>query len=265
MMQSQPGVPAGDPSQATPVRERSAAEPFSGWLALADPDGQVDLRRLFPEIDIRIEWTSAGFADALATIEPSLVVLIAPPAGLADIQRLAAWRAEHDESCAVLLSPHHAVAVRLQALDMGFDDAVDTASDPMELVGRLSIAGRRTPYATHVAGDRIVLGDGIELDLRARAIRRDGRLLSMRPRELALLEFLASHPGRAFSREELLRHVWRGVAGNERMVDVYVFWLRSKIEPDPANPVRLLTVRGSGYLFEPPSGAGSSTPAAAER
>ena len=66
------------------------------------------------------------------------------------------------------------------------------------------------------------------------------------------LEFLASHPGRAFSREELLRHVWNGVAGNERMVDVYVFWLRSKIEPDPANPVRLVTVRGSGYLFEPP-------------
>ena len=55
------------------------------------------------------------------------------------------------------------------------------------------------------------------------------------------------------SREELLHNVWRGVTGNERMVDVYVFWLRTKIERDPANPVHLITVRGSGYLFDPPS------------
>jgi two-component system OmpR family response regulator len=93
----------------------------------------------------------------------------------------------------------------------------------------------------------------VELDLRARAIRRDGHLLSLRPKELALLEFLALHPGRAFSREELLKNVWRGVPGNERMVDVYVFWLRTKIERDPANPMHLLTVRGSGYLFDPPA------------
>jgi DNA-binding response OmpR family regulator len=76
--------------------------------------------------------------------------------------------------------------------------------------------------------------------------------MSLRPKELALLEYLAMHPGRAFSRDELLRHVWHESAGNERMVDVYVFWLRSKIERDAANPVHLVTVRGSGYLFDPP-------------
>jgi DNA-binding response OmpR family regulator len=240
-------------SEAGSVGIDKSAPVRSGWLVLADPEGSIDLPRLFPDVDIRVEHSSGGFSDALAALAPCLVVLMVPPGGLTDIQRLAAWRAANDEACAVLLSPHHAVAVRLQALEIGFDDAVDIASDPMELVGRLSIAGRRNPYPGHAAGDRIVLGDGIELDLRARAIRREGRLLTMRPRELALLQFLASHPGRAFSREELLRHVWRGVAGNERMVDVYVFWLRSKVEPDPANPVRLLTVRGSGYMFEPPS------------
>jgi two-component system OmpR family response regulator len=60
------------------------------------------------------------------------------------------------------------------------------------------------------------------------------------------------HPGRAFSREELLRHVWHETDGNERTVDVYVFWLRSKIERNPGSPRHLLTVRGSGYLFDPP-------------
>jgi DNA-binding winged helix-turn-helix (wHTH) protein len=84
--------------------------------------------------------------------------------------------------------------------------------------------------------------------------------MSLRPKELALLEFLAMHPGRAFSREELLRHVWHDAAGNERMVDVYVFWLRAKIERDAANPVHLVTVRGSGYLFDPPTAASASRP-----
>jgi two-component system phosphate regulon response regulator PhoB len=53
---------------------------------------------------------------------------------------------------------------------------------------------------------------------------------------LVLLEFLAMHPRRPFSREELIRHVWHGVGANERVVDVYVYWLRAKIEIDPANP-----------------------------
>jgi DNA-binding response OmpR family regulator len=66
------------------------------------------------------------------------------------------------------------------------------------------------------------------------------------------------HPGRAFSREELIRHVWHGVGANERLVDVYVYWLRAKIELDPANPAHLVTVRGSGYLFDPPEHASSS-------
>jgi len=150
------------------------------------------------------------------------------------------------------------VAARLHALELGFDDAVDISSDPMEVVGRLSIAGRRGPGVGRLPGDRISISAGVELDLRARAIRRDGHLLSLRPKELALLEFLALHPGRAFSREELLRNVWRGVAGNERMVDVYVFWLRAKIERDPANPIHLVTVRGSGYLLDPPSVSASN-------
>jgi DNA-binding response OmpR family regulator len=227
-------------------------QPFEGWLVLADPDGSIDLRRLFPDVDVRVEPTSDGFSSALAQSVPSLVVLVAPPAEPGDIQRVADWLSTKPGSSAVLMSPHQAVALRLHALELGFEDAVDLSSDPMEVVGRLSIAGRRGPVGAHLADDRILVGEGVELDRRARAIRRDGRLISLRPKELALLEFFAMHPGRAFSREELLRHVWHDTDGNERMVDVYVFWLRARIELDAANPIRLITVRGSGYLFEPP-------------
>jgi DNA-binding response OmpR family regulator len=228
------------------------AERFAGWLVMADPDGPIDLPRLFPEVEVRVEVSSAGVSEALSKVEPSLVVLIAPPAEPGDLQRVASWLKEHRSSYALLLSSHQAVAARLHALELGFDDAVDLSSDPMEVVGRLSIAGRRGPGAGRLLGDRIPVGQGVELDRRARAIRRDGRLMSLRPKELALLEFLALHPGRAFTREDLLRRVWHDAAGNERMADVYVFWLRAKIERDPADPIHLVTVRGSGYLFDPP-------------
>jgi DNA-binding response OmpR family regulator len=241
---------AGDPRIGFPVS--APPRPFEGWLALADPDGPIDLKRLFPEVEIQVEPTSLGFSEALGATEPSLLVLMAPPAGPGDLQRAAAWLVNNPGASAVMLSAHQYVALRLHALELGFDDAIDLSSDPMEVVGRLSIAGRRGPIGGGLTGDRIPVGDGVELDRRARAVRRDGRLTSLRPKELALLEFLAMHPGRAFTREELLRHVWHDVAANERMVDVYVFWLRAKIEKDAANPVHLVTVRGSGYLFDPP-------------
>jgi two-component system OmpR family response regulator len=245
---------AGSAGPRAGVAGAQLRRPFSGWLVLADPDEYVDLKRLFPEVEVRVEPDTGGFFELLAASEPGLVVLISPPAEPGDLYRVAAWRAANPGPRAVLMSPHQSVAIRLHALELGFEDAVDLSSDPMEVVGRLSIAGRGGPDNGRPA-DWIPLGDGVELDRRARAIRRDGRLMSMRPRELALLEYLAMHPGRAFTRTELMNHVWHEPLGNERTVDVYVSWLRAKIETDPARPLHLLTVRGSGYLFDPPKPA----------
>lgn len=260
MTQLQNGAPSGavDLVHGAAGEADGSAEPFAGWLALADPGGPIDLERFFPGLEVWVEPNSVAFSHALSSAQPIMVVLIAPPAGPGDLERVAMWLGAHRDTSAVLLSPHQAVAVRLHALELGFDDAVDLSADPMEVVGRLSIAGRRGPVNGNFPEDRIPVGEGVELDRRARAIRRDGRLAFLRPRELALLEFLAMHPGRAFSREELIRHVWHGVGANERLVDVYVYWLRTKIELDPANPTHLVTVRGSGYLFDPPEDASSS-------
>jgi DNA-binding response OmpR family regulator len=248
----QDGPSGANAGKSRPGFHVAPPRPFEGWLALADPDGPIDLQRLFPDVEMRVEPTSAGFSEALSASEPTLVVLMAPPAGPGDLQRAATWLTSNPGAAAVMLSAHQYVALRLHALELGFDDAIDLSSDPMEVVGRLSIAGRKGPVGGYLSGDRIAVGDGVELDRRARAVRRDGQLASLRPKELALIEFLAMHPGRAFTREELLQHVWHDTAGNERMVDVYVFWLRAKIERDAANPIHLRTVRGSGYLFDPP-------------
>jgi DNA-binding response OmpR family regulator len=257
----------GDPAfadHALPSLEPGAGSP-GGWLVLADPEGSIDLQRLFPEVRAAMAPDSASFASMLDAHEPGLVVLLSPPADPADVQRAAAWLRMHLRSRAVLLSDHQTVALRLQALELGFDDAIDLSADPMEVVGRLSIAGRRAGGFSPQKRERIPVAEGVELDRRARALRRDGRLVSLRPKEYSLLEFMALHSGRPFTRDELLRHVWHDSDGNERTIDVYVFWLRSKIERDPTSPRHLLTVRGSGYLLDTPEhGALARAPLAAE-
>ena len=89
------------------------------------------------------------------------------------------------------------------------------------------------------------------MDRERREVLRNGKLVRMKPKEFELLLFFLQHPGRVFSREQILDEVWGyDFYGGPRTVDVHVRWLRQKIESDAANPSRLKTVRGSGYLFE---------------
>jgi DNA-binding response OmpR family regulator len=92
----------------------------------------------------------------------------------------------------------------------------------------------------------------VELDLIARELRRGGRPVHVRPKEFLLLAVLASNPGRAFSRRQLLDLAWDAERGiHTRTVDVHVHWLRAKIEAVPRRPVHLVTVRGYGYRLDP--------------
>jgi len=81
--------------------------------------------------------------------------------------------------------------------------------------------------------------------------RLDGKTLMLKPKEYDLLLFLVRHPGQVLTRELILERVWGwDFGGGTRTVDVHVRWLRSKIEPDPSNPTRIITVRGMGYRFD---------------
>jgi DNA-binding response OmpR family regulator len=153
---------------------------------------------------------------------------------------------------AVHLSPPDAVEQRLAALAAGFDDAVTTAMAATELVARVAwLATRaRTPNGN---ASVLAISDRLDLDLAAHELRRDRRVVHLRPKEFGLLALLATHPGRAFSRRELLDRVWGPDHGcGARTVDVHVRWLRAKIEPDPVRPIHLITVRGLGYRLDGP-------------
>jgi DNA-binding response OmpR family regulator len=101
----------------------------------------------------------------------------------------------------------------------------------------------------------LAIGEDLQLDLAAHELRRGTQVIHLRPKEFGLLALLAAHPGRAYTRRELLHVVW-GPAhiGGPRTVDVHVRWLRSKIETQPSSPALLVTVRGVGYRLDEPTG-----------
>jgi DNA-binding response OmpR family regulator len=138
---------------------------------------------------------------------------------------------------------------KLIGLELGADDYVTKPFSPRELVARVRAVLRRTgseqeqPLAPIVAG-------GVVIDLERRRVTVEGRATDLTPTEFDLLVVLARHPGRVFTRLELLDRV-QGYAfeGYERTVDAHVKNLRQKIEPDPKEPNYLLTVYGVGYKF----------------
>jgi DNA-binding response OmpR family regulator len=143
---------------------------------------------------------------------------------------------------------------RVAGLDTGADDYMPKPFGMRELLARvralLRRSGPRAGIADTMAAPAVTSGD-LQLDPGRREVRRAGQVLRLKPKEFELLLFFTQHPGRVFSREQILDEVWGyDFYGGPRTVDVHVRWLRQKIEADPANPVRLRTVRGSGYLFE---------------
>ena len=175
-----------------------------------------------------------------------------PPAGAEDLELVIAERRRRARLRAIHLTPPAAVEDRLAALAMGFDDALTTSVSGPELAGRLAwFEARATTRAA--PGASLPVADDLDLDVTAHELRRGDAAVHLRPKEFGLLALLAAHPGRAYSRRELLDRVWgAGHESGPRTVDVHVRWLRSKIEPDPERPVYLVTVRGIGYRLDPP-------------
>jgi DNA-binding response OmpR family regulator len=202
----------------------------------------------------RVIAVSAGseFVRLLAELLPRLVLMTSPPAGPPELLAAAEVRRRRPTLRLVFLNDAADVTGRLAALAQGFDEALPLSIQPDELTGRV-LRLLRDEVVGSDDEQPISIGWGAELDLVGRRLRRQGVEIHLRPREYALLAHLAGHPGRVFSRAELVRQVW-GVAysGGSRTVDVHIRWLRAKIEQDPARPAHLTTVRGIGYRFDPP-------------
>jgi two-component system, OmpR family, response regulator VicR len=142
---------------------------------------------------------------------------------------------------------------KVVGLEVGADDYLTKPFNTRELVARVRAVFRRIQYdrqAVSSGGEQektLVLGD-LTVDLHRRRVQREESIFDLTPTEFDLLAHLAAHPGRVFSREELLRSVWGyEYFGDDRTVDVHVSRLRDKIEPDAQAPIYVLTSWGKGY------------------
>ena len=139
---------------------------------------------------------------------------------------------------------------KIVGLELGADDYVTKPFNARELIARIRSVLRLVNQAGASPGrDRLGIGDLI-IDRSRRAVTLAGQAVKLPPKEFDLLVTLAWERGKVFGREMLLERVWGyDYAGESRTVDVHVQRLRSKIEPDPAQPRYLLTVYGIGYKF----------------
>jgi two-component system phosphate regulon response regulator PhoB len=147
---------------------------------------------------------------------------------------------------------------RVLGLEIGADDYVVKPFSPRELVARAKAVLRRQARPAESA--EVVETRDLRLDARTQEVTVRGRSVELSTLEFKLLHFLASHPRRIFSREQLLDEVWgRDRFVTPRTVDVHMRRLREKIEDHPEKPQYLQTVRGAGYRFSPEAADGDAT------
>jgi two-component system alkaline phosphatase synthesis response regulator PhoP len=149
----------------------------------------------------------------------------------------------------IILTAKSEEADRVLGLEMGADDYVTKPFSPRELVARVRAVLRRSGNIEDGEPDIMEIGD-IRMDLRQHLVKVRGNEVELTPKEFDFLKLLLLNPGRAFTREFLLEHLWGyEYFGDTRTVDVHVRRLRQKIEGDAAEPSYLETVRGVGYRF----------------
>jgi two-component system alkaline phosphatase synthesis response regulator PhoP len=188
-------------------------------------------------------------------VRPDLVVLDVMLPGLDGLEVCRRLQQEFDVYVLMLTARHEEVD-KLVGLSVGADDYMTKPFSPRELVMRCKAILRRSRSGGARANgarppERPPLRfDDVTIDPETREVQRATARIDLTAREFDLLYALAEHPGRVFSRDQLLELVWgRDFAGIDRVVDVHIGLLRRKLEDDPANPTLIQTVRGVGYKF----------------
>jgi DNA-binding response OmpR family regulator len=188
--------------------------------------------------------------DAVAERAPDLIVLDLMLPGLDGLEVMRRVRAEDRTSAIILLTAKGEESDRIIGLRLGADDYVVKPFSPAELVARVDAVLRRVDTAGE---DQPPLRFGeLEIDPSARRVRLGGDEPQLTTREFDLLLFLARHAGRAFTREELMHHVWQyAFFTDTSTVTVHIRRLRAKLELEPEAPRWIETVWGVGYRFAP--------------
>jgi two-component system response regulator RegX3 len=196
------------------------------------------------EVEVREDGVSG--LDAALEDSFDLVILDLMLPGLPGTEVCRRLRAESPIPI-VMLTAKGAELDRVMGLEVGADDYVTKPFSMAELIGRVRAILRRRELDRTGVGDIRRVGR-LELDPLRHRVRVDGEQVTLTPSEFRLLDLLAGEPERVFHRKEIMQHLWdSSYVGDQRACDIHISNLRRKLEADPANPKRIVTVRGVGY------------------
>ena len=151
----------------------------------------------------------------------------------------------------IMLTAKDSEIDKVVGLELGADDYVTKPYSARELVARIRAVLRRRSDAEPVAGEPVLEAGPVRMDVERHVVSVDGETVALPLKEFDLLEYLLRNAGRVLTRGQLIDRVWGSdYVGDTKTLDVHVKRLRAKVEPDPANPTYLLTVRGLGYKLE---------------
>jgi DNA-binding response OmpR family regulator len=204
------------------------------------------------EYEVVLAADGQGALDAVHSQRPDLVVLDLMLPGIDGLEVCRRLRRDDPDLPVVMLTALGDEADRVVGLSLGADDYVTKPFSPRELVLRVQSVLRRSSRAAEPppAGGEVLTDGDLVVDVPRRVAQLRGQVLGLTVREFDLLVFLLRNPGRAFRRSDLLEAVWGWTFGDQSTVTVHMRRLREKIEDDPANPKRIVTVWGVGYRYE---------------
>jgi DNA-binding response OmpR family regulator len=226
-------------------------------LIVEDDESIVEALRYTFEKEGYLVYAALDGEDALNKVSyasPHLVILDIMLPKLDGIEVCRILRRE-SEVPIIMLSAKTDEADRIVGLEMGADDYMTKPFSMRELVARVRARLRRSmttrqPELPSIQHETFVSQD-IEIDLRSYTAKRNGAPLELKPKEFELLVMLIKNRGRVCTRDFILDEIWgNNFRGSEHTLAVHIRWLREKIEADPGNPVRIITIRGVGYRFE---------------
>jgi len=159
---------------------------------------------------------------------------------------------EHLEIPVIVVSAKSEDIDKIRGLDIGADDYLTKPFSPTEFVARVKSHAKRYERLKGNAGNHeVILHNGLEIDTGSRQVFVNGKEVQLTTKEYDILLFLASHPNIVFTKERLLDAVWgSGYFGDTATIAVHTYKIRKKIESDPANPVYIETIWGTGYRFK---------------
>ncbi|PYS42107.1 MAG: DNA-binding response regulator [Acidobacteria bacterium] len=229
-------------------------QPTNNAKKLMIVDDDAEMRTLLAEYFRRLgfevaekESGQAALQSAAADRFDCFILDVAMPE-MSGLDLLKKLRERGIQTPALFLTAHDLVDDKVAGFEAGADDYLAKPFSPRELEKRIEALLRRgQPPQPGGDEERMAIGD-LVVDKRRHEVSRAGARIDLTPLEFQILELLASEPGRAWSRNDLLDRVWSTeYEGYQRNIDPHINRLRKKLEADPKNPHYVLTVRGVGY------------------